>query len=88
MRKNIKNVASAFVQRLPHFEKNIGTDGEKIFSYEMVIAIRAPNKKIYIAIRGPTRTTNSHIAGLVSYCSFNKIPFECISAEKLLSIRL
>ncbi len=66
MRKNIQSVIAAFRAHQSHREATCRTDGETVWSYEMVIAKRANLGTVYIAGRhlAPSRTTRAQIDAL------------------------
>ena len=65
MRKNIQKVINAFIHEQSCHEKTCSTDGNKVYSYHMVIAERRRNG-IYIvpASKAPSNTTRSQIYAL------------------------
>lgn len=65
-RKNIASVIAAFRTHQAHREAACRTDGETVWSYEMVIAKRSTFGTVYIASRdlGPSRTTKAQIQAL------------------------
>lgn len=66
-RKNIDRVIAAFRTHVPHREAPCRTDGETVWSYEMVIAKRSNSGTVFVADRelGPSRTTRAHIDALL-----------------------
>lgn len=63
MRKNIGNVIAAFKAKRAHHEATCSTDGDRIYSYRMLIAERRDNGSIWVMPRdvSPSRTTTSQI---------------------------
>lgn len=63
MRKNIKTVIEAFQKAKPCYGQTCRTDGNQIFSYDMLIAERLKDGSIEIVNEyfSPSKTTTSHI---------------------------
>lgn len=71
MRKYMPRIINAFKVGDRASEKNISTDGENVYSYNMLIAMKVHiGKKVIISIvdkdRSPSRTTSGHISALRS----------------------
>jgi len=67
MRKNIAAVIEAWQQGQVHREATCRTDGQKIWSYEMVIARRAPGGQLLVRDpnQAPTRTTKMQLSTII-----------------------
>lgn len=63
MRKNITKVIEAFQKHIPATGGTCWTDGQAIYSYQMIIAWRGFRDKVLIVPYqdGPSQTTRSHI---------------------------
>jgi len=65
MRKNAEKVLKAFEKGEPCHEKTISTNGQSLYSYNMLIAYHEQNEEKTIALvaydRAPTATTRSHV---------------------------
>ncbi len=81
MQKNIQNVVTAFNAGRSHSEKNISTDGRRIYSYAQPIASKSPSHSstIYVLDRGPSQTTNRHINQVAAGLA----PVQRVDASKL-----
>lgn len=64
MRKNVQATINAFKAGCSYTDKTIRTDGQKIWSYQMLIAYRE-NGKIFITRDSPTKTTSSQVNSLI-----------------------
>lgn len=67
MRKNIASVIDAFHHEETYREKTCRTDGKVIYSYSMVIAVRAADGAVVVIDpkHAPTATTRSHIRAVL-----------------------
>lgn len=66
MKRSMDKVAAAFMAGRPAFGSNIGTDGQRVFSYETVIAHTVDGKKLVMASAWSySKTTSSHANALI-----------------------
>lgn len=68
MRKNIASVIDAFHNHEPYREKTCRTDGKVVYSYNMVIAVRAADGAVVVVDpkHAPSATTRSHMRAVLA----------------------
>lgn len=68
MRKNARNVLTAFAAGYPLNEKTISTDGSELYSYAMKIARKAPSGEVFaLDVAPPSATTSSHMRAVRAF---------------------
>ena len=79
MRKNVQAIADAFMSGSARTESRMFTTGDVVYSYDMPIAQRVSGEiEIIARSQGPSMTTKTHIAGLVTAMMYAKQPFKTV----------
>ena len=82
MRKNLSEVVQAWKEGRRHASGSLSTDGVKLYSYMLPIAVRANDAVIYIRKAYPSRTTQAAINAVASHFAGSVFPVERVDVVR------